>query len=433
MSLEYAHGAVQWLAADGVSTNYTVSGLSFQPKAIRFYWMGIQSAADALTDAANLRRGIGFAVSTSSRRCVGSFAQDMALEANCGTVARDDAVACTTDGAGGSDGMLDITAFNSDGFTLTVDDATPANLTIFWEAWGGSDITVAVVGDIAEPAATGNQDYAVTGFVAGAGDQVVMLAGVQSVAALNTGEANDSGLFVGFASGAGAANVVIIGNSDDLSVTMDTDSYGRGDECLGMIVIGGGSAVNARAALTQFGTDNFRLNWAARATTARRSIFMAIKGGSWHVGDYTIAGNTGSATATVSGLSFAPKGISLIGVLKAEHASNAAGTEDRMSLGSGSSPSSRRSMGMLDEVGNAICEIDLILEYDSVLCFTSNGTTVASAYDINAMNSDGFKIIVDTAGGVASEWHGYLTFGDALAGAAEAVIHQAVYHGLEIR
>ena len=95
MALEYAHGAIQWLAADVATTVYTVSGLSFQPKALRFSWNGLQSATDAASAAVNLQRGGGFAVDTSNRRCVGSFSQDTAATSNCGTVARNDSLACT--------------------------------------------------------------------------------------------------------------------------------------------------------------------------------------------------------------------------------------------------------------------------------------------------------------------------------------------------
>ena len=85
MALEYAHGAIQWLAADGASTTYTVSGLSFQPQALRFTWCGLQSATDAASGAVNEQRGVGFAVGTSARRCVGSFSQDTAATSNCGS------------------------------------------------------------------------------------------------------------------------------------------------------------------------------------------------------------------------------------------------------------------------------------------------------------------------------------------------------------
>jgi len=422
VALEYAHGAIQWLAADVATTVYTVSGLSFQPKALRFSWNGLQSATDAASAAVNLQRGGGFAVDTSNRRCVGSFSQDTAATSNCGTVARNDSLACTTDGAAASDGELDINSFTADGFTLIVDDACPANLTVFWEAWGGADITVAAVGDIAEPAATGDVDYSVPGFVAGATDQVVMLFGVQSTAALNTAASSDSGFMVGYATGAGAQKVVMIGNSDDASTAMDTDFYARGDECLGMIVVAGGTAVDARAALTQFGTDNFRLNWAARAVTNRRYIFLAIKGGGWRVGDFTIDTTALNNTATVSGLPFAPRGLSVMCGWRAENASNSAGVQDNVNWGCGSSTSSRRAMSVRDQnaTASSVCEIFALIEYDEILGEVSSAGAIDTLVDIDAMNSDGFRLIVDdaAASGSAVAWIGYLAFGDAPAAGA---------------
>lgn len=419
MSLRYAHGAVQWLAADAATTTYPVSGLGFVPKALRFYCCGLQSATDAVSEAVSLRRGVGFAASTSSRRAVGSFSQDTPTAANCGTVACDDAVLCTTDGAGARDGLLDLSSIDSDGFTLVVDDATPANLTVFWEAWGGSDIRAVTIGDIAEPAATGTQNYTADRFEASSnGDQVVMFAGVQSVAAVNTAEANDSGMCVGFLTGAGE-QCVVAGNSDDASGTMDTDGYCSGSRCLAMVVIAGGTT-HARAAFSAFGAGTFTLDWEARLTTNRRSIYMAIKGGNWRAGGYTIDGSTGSATATVSGLPFAPIGISLIGRMTTEQTTTNT-AQDRMSLGSGTSTTSRRSMGVLDEDATLVAEIDTTIQYDQVLCYPSTTGTLLSAYDINAMNSDGFQIIVDVAGGVASEWQGYLAFASGNLRASDGV------------
>jgi len=420
MSLSYAHGAIRWLAADAVSTTYTVSGLSFQPKALRFTANGLDSAGtDVVSGAISGCRSIGFAVSPSSRRSVITWNTLGSSSSDCGSVAADDCVIGTIWGTANRVGEVDLNSITSDGFTLIVDDQGTQDTTIFWEAWGGTDITVAAVGDIAEPAATGNQDYTVTGFVSAATDQVVMFAGVQSVSALNTGEGQDSGLHIGYAtSGAAADNITMCGNADDTSATMDTDGYCKTGECLSMIVVGGGTAVDASATLTQFGTNNFRLNWTARALTNRRSIFLAIKGGSWKAGAYTIDGSTTSATATVSGLAFAPVGIDVIGRLSIESTAVTAVAQDRMAWGCGTSTTDRRSMGYLDEHNTANVEMDVSIQYDQVLAFASAAGTLGSIYDIAAMNSDGFQIVVDTAGGVASEWHGYLAFGNAAAGGA---------------
>jgi len=415
MALDFAHGSVQWLTTDVLNATKVVTGLGFTPKAIRFYWVGLQSNSptNAVSGAVNERRGVGFAVSAASRRCVGTFAEDNNNAAsNDGSVAADNSVCITVDGAGTVDGRLDISSFDANGFTLIVDDVTPANITVFYEVWGGTDITAAVVGDIAEPAATGTQNYTVSGFTSDGLNQCVMFAGVQSVNALNTGQGQDSGLCVGFATSTSTTNnVVVVGNADDNSGTSDTDGYCISGECLAQIVIAGGNP-NARATLSAWGTDLFTLNWLARATTNRRNIFLAIKGGSWQSSSYTIAGNTLNSTTTVSELPFNLKGISLIGRMTAQSTAGTSTAQDRISFGSGLSTTSRNSAGVLDNNGADPTEIGTILRYDSVLSFPTAAGAVQATYDINAFNLNSFQIIVDTAGGVASEFHGYLAFGN---------------------
>jgi hypothetical protein len=426
MALDFAHGSVQWLTTDALLVSKVVTGLGFTPKALRFYWVGLQSNSptNGVSGAVNERRGVGFAVSNTSRRCVGTFAEDNNNAAsNDGSVAANDCVVITVDGAGVIDGKLDIFSFDADGFNLIVRDVTPANITVFWEAWGGQDITAAVVGDIAEPAATGTQNYTVTGFTSDGLNQCVMFAGVQSVSALNTGEGQDSGLCVGFASSTSSTNnVVVVGNADDNSATGDTDGYCIQGECLAQIVIAGGNP-NARATLSAWGTDLFTLNWLARATTNRRNIFLAIKGGSWRASSYTIAGNTLNSTTTVSELPFFLRGLSLIGRMTVQNTAGVSTAQDRISFGSGLSTTSRNSAGILDNDLADPSEIGTIVRYDSVLSFPTNVGAVQATYDINAFNVNQFQIIVDTAGGVANEFHGYLAFGDTMYPRIQGVGH----------
>jgi hypothetical protein len=298
-----------------------------------------------------------------------------------------------------------------DGFTLIVDDATPANLTIFYEAWGLDDIQQVTIGDIPEPAATGTQNYTANGFNARGDNQVVMFAGVQSTAALNTGQANDSGFCVGAASGtATAQNIVVVGNSDDASATMDTVSYARATECLAMIVVAGGNP-NARAVLSAFGTDTFTLNWTNRATTNRRYIYMAIKGGGWQVGSYTIRQDSGR-TAAISNLPFILKGISFMGSMKTQSAAGTSTVQDRIGLGSASGLLQRKAMGVLDENATASSEIDLAISHDSISSYPSATGTEQARQDLSVFGYNNFTLTVEIdAGGPENEWMGYLAFG----------------------
>jgi len=408
VALQFAHGAVQWLAADAATTVYTVGGLPFRPQALRFYWQGLGSATDANSAAAHSRRGVGFAVSPTARQCVATQDQDAAGTQVCTTGHSGAAVAMTVTSTPAADGLLDLDSITAGGFTLIVDDQAPVDITVFWEAWGGDGVTAAAVGDLAEPAGTGPQDYVVAGQFRPA---VVMFAGIQGTA-LDTVARNDSGLCVGFASGDRAAeNVVIVGNSDDASTTSDTDRYCQTGECLAMIAVAGGNP-SARAKLAQWNAAGFRLNWLARATTNRRSIYLALAGGQWAAGALVIAGNSAGATATVNGLPFTPAGLSLLGVSLAQPAAGTSATEDKMGLGTATGTASRRAMGTWDENGlAAAAEINLTIQYDQALAIPDGAGGLAEALDLDAMATAGFRLIVDTAGGVAGEWVGYLACG----------------------
>jgi hypothetical protein len=413
MALEFSHGVIQWLTTDILNSTKVITGLGFAPKALRFYWFGIQGTppTNESNNTFNSRRGVGFAVSAASRRCVGSFSQDAAASSNCGVVASNDSVCITVDGSGTVDGKLDISSFDPDGFTLIVDDVVPFNMTILYEVWGGSDITVAEVGYISEPGAIGVQNYTVNGFTSDGLDQVVMFAGVQSINALNTGQAQDSGMCVGFASSTSTANnITICGNSDDASTTMDTDGYIRGGECLSMITIAGGNP-NARATLSAWGTNQFTLNWLARGTTNRRYVYLAIKGGSWNAGAVTIAGNTINSTVNIGEQPFAPKGISMF---TRNSAQNTVGTflaNDIICMGTASSTTNRNSGGGLDVDALADSSINLVIQFNSVLSVPSTGGGFIATYDVNNLSINDVQIIVYTAGGVAATYLGYLTFG----------------------
>lgn len=417
MALDVAHGTIEWLTADAVATVYTVSGLPFQPKAIQFWWTGIASAGvDAATATPDMRRGIGFATSTSNRRCAISYDDNAAATSDAGTVACDDCVVGTLDNAAARDAELDLNSITSDGFTLIVDDQLAVgNITVHWMAWGGSDITVAVCGDFAEPAAAGDVSPAVTGFTADGLNQVVLFAGVQSSSAINTALAENGGLSFGVCTGTAAQNEWCIAGSDDhASTATDTHAIGGTGKVVAQGPRAGGTAF-VTANLTAWGADLFTVTFAGTVVSGRKSIFLAMKGGRWAAGGYTINGNTLNATATVSGLPFEPKGLIIGGTMKTEEAAATGSVQDRLSLGFGTSTTSRKAQGVLNENATASSnvEVDLCAEYDSVLAFPSATGTLTASYDINAMNSDGFQIIVDTAGGVASEWQGYLAFGDA--------------------
>lgn len=409
MALAFAHGTLLWASADGVGVTYTVSGLPFQPKALMFWTNGLTSSVDAAAGADD-RRSLGFAAGTTDRRCIGLNCDNLAAAADTNVICRADAVLAYPTIAAAVDGLLDLDALLSDGFRLIVDDALTDDIRVFWMAWGGSDITDVATGLINEPAATGNVSY-----TAGAGFQpsVLLFGGSQLTTDPPAVGAVDSGMMFGAATGTGAGNQwVYVTNSDQGSTAMDTDMYMRGDECLAMITAAGGNP-NARATFNGFTSTGFDLNWLARATTGRNYMFLAIAGGNWSVGSYTLDKATVGNTATVSGLPFTPIGGLVAGHAQAENTVATSVPQGRSSIGCWSSLTSRRAMAMFDQSAQADANINLAIEYDAIYVEVSQIATVTLTVDLDAILRDGFRAIVDeTDAGPGVRFHGYLTFGN---------------------
>ncbi len=418
MALSFAHGAIQWLTTDALNADLTVSGLGFQPKAIRFYWTGIQNTGDAVSEASVGHRGVGFADGTN-QRAVASHAADGVGSMTTSAIVIDNGVVSLLNSAPAVVGRLSLQSIESDGFILNVDDVTPHNVTIFYEAWGGDDITNVTVGTITSAGTGDPQTNTATGFTSTDDDtQVVMFANNFAVTINTAGEA-DSAFATAFATGTGAEQIVVAGLQDDGSASGDSWSYCQTGKCIAVINAGGGATLDSQAALTAFGTNTFSLTWDTIPATAYLGAYMAIKGGQWKAGSLTIAGQTLNATQTVSGLSFQPIGLSLIGRMGVASTADTPDQNpggDMIGIGSGSSTTSRRSQGYLDEDGTGFAELDHVIQYDQVLAYPSTAGGLLTAYDISQMNSGGFQLINDLAGGVADEWIGYLTFGSAAGG-----------------
>jgi len=414
MALSHANGKVQWLNAHSIGTQYTISGLSFQPKAIRVWALGFQLSTDGAVTTQHANRVVGFCDGALQQRSIAAFDQDAVATSATGVIARNNCIACTTNGSGATGGILRVHQVNSDGFILEVDATTlSADITILWDVWGGSDITQVVIGDFTASGATGDVDYSAAGMTAGATDQILMLAGCHSTAAMNTGTNTDAGFWTGFAKN-GSQQLVYCGNSDDASGgTADTDAYYQGGECLAIIPVGGAATTANRATFSQWNTDGFRLNWLQATTSGQQNIFMAIKGGSWAAGELSINGAVLDATTTVSGLGFTPVGgLLLSGIGQALTVGDTIGT-DIVSMGSFSGLSSSHTGSQRSELSNPT-QIIQYAEFDEALVKVRSDAAVDYALEIDNLASGSFRLIVtQTIGTASNQWVGFMVFGDA--------------------
>jgi hypothetical protein len=139
---------------------------------------------------------------------------------------------------------------------------------------------------------------------------------------------------------------------------------------------------------------------------------MAIKGGGWQVGSYTIRQDAGR-TAAVTGLPFYLRGICIMGARKTQSTAGTSSTQDSMGFGTATGTAARQTMAVLDENATASSEIDLAIEYNSLLVFPSATGGFQARYNVNAWGPNNFTTVVSIdEGGPENEWQGYLSFGD---------------------
>lgn len=375
------------------TTTYQITGLSFQPKAIRVWWCGHDSATDALSALIDIRMGMGFATSPTNRMCVGTNQEDGVSNTQCDSYLHDAAVIVTLDNTGALQGVIDIQSFDSDGITFVVDVQLSAAIRVIVELYGGADITDAIVVDVQSPAGTGNFDTTTIGF---RGD-ILFTANTFTLSAPPAGRVHAS-----FGCGAAVSaseQAVLATTSLDNQATTDTTRYCLDSvECIAGINTAGGLV---RHAFVDWLSNGFTLN-ALEVNSQMRFIALVIKGGSWAVRTFLTQTDT-STVISVSGLSFTPKGGTLFSHGSTESTQDTIQAHCQICLGAFTSTSNRFAhlASSRDNVGGGL-GIDAVVgvEYDACLTIedaTSAGANQRAIMDVNTMQADGVDFIMDDA------------------------------------
>jgi hypothetical protein len=393
---------------DIAGTTVVVTGLSFEPKVVIFWWNGRSDAgASDASGAGTHRLGVGFAVSSSDRRCVTTLSVNGAATSITKRGHYNDACVVILDDTGAVDGILDFQSMDSDGFTLVVDDQFSTAFRVHCLALGGTDITDVATGQFQEPGATGNQDITSLSFK----PDFIFPISVGETAAPNATGA-DSTISIGAAISSTKQGVVA-GGANDAVTTSQAVKYGtQGSGCI-TLFNSGVSAIDAEASLSEFLPNGFRLNWSSRAST-RYIHFLAIKGGSYDIGEITTLTDTVTDIVITNG--FLPSGGMILSHMSTESAS--IGVSQQLSLGIwnflGTTRRAVLSVSDRDAVGTT--DVNTSSMWTEVYRneATAGGTLIA-LMDIKSIQTDGFTCIMDDAeSGNRFAWH--VTFGAALPG-----------------
>ena len=150
------------------------------------------------------------------------------------------------------------------------------------------------------------------------------------------------------------------------------------------------------------------------------SIYLAIKGGSWKAGGLTYNPTPAGNTASVTGMPFAPKGLSTLARGGGENAAGTPVARESVCQGQAKSPTDRRTQTYQSRDAVADSEVSIAVGYAAILHQLTAAGALQVALDLQSLNSDGFTVVVDSATAGSGDWIGYLTFGDAPAAAFTA-------------
>ena len=397
----YADCGVLTIDTGAAATQYSVTGLTFTPKVVLLWWAGRPDTSDASGEA-DIQSGFGVAVSPTER-----WAQALCEDHAVATTASfryhtQDACVAILDMTGAVVGVADFTSFNAGGFTLVIDDQFPAALRVSWLALGGSDLTGVKAGAFQLHATeTGDHDY--TGLTSFTPDF-----GLFATSRVATAPPSGAGTYI-FSLGVATAlaQAVLSVQSNSGNATSDTASYCRTGEMFAA-VSPSTLTCSIRASLTSFLTDGFRIN-TIEGPGANYIFFLALKGGSYEVGNFVTATDT---TEFSEGVSFQPKATLFASANRAESTADIGTTHIEQSLGAAAANGNQNAQYVRIKDGSADSDCFSAIEHDSMYINGDNSATqiIEGLGKVNSMSPSQMLLQMTDADPVASfVW--YAAFG----------------------
>jgi hypothetical protein len=395
MALSKALGTFTWGTADTVGTTQEIT-IGFEAKVIIFWYGGNPNTTDSGA-AGDGKRGFGWALSTTNRRCLGNHSKNAVTTSVTGRASRSDAIVALVhdNGAGAEtlDGLLDISAIGATSFTVIVDDQSSAqNLRISYLALGGSDITNVASEEETLANATGTQDFTGAGFNPADGDLLLFMGLPPGATPVLT----TSNYFLLGAATSSSDEAVLSVVAADARGTTDTFKYARRGE-ISAASTTSATAMILRAEFSAWITDGFQLN-VLEAGTATQFAWLIIKGPRFVIGDLLTQTDT-TTTIPESGFGFQPEALMFFSHNAAASTQDVGQAEDNFSVGAAISATARVAHGGHDEDGVADTDISRVIEYDAVYINSDadDADFTVGLMDIQSIDSDGFTAIMDDA------------------------------------
>ncbi len=372
-------------AGSGSTGNQAVTGVGFQGKAILFYC----TEREAIEDANNLHRCVGFATSSTAR---GMMACSIDNGNPTGDVDNDNrATRCILirdHSSGNVRFEADFVSFDADGFTVDWIDSGAA--IIFFVVIGGADLTDVDVGQFTKATSTGTDAITGVGFE----PDLILLAGELNTV-LNSTTAHSS-FFLGAATSP-TSRWVTHGSSEDGPATSDSGRNQRTDKVIYQ-TDENGTAI-ADVDLDSMDSDGFTLDYLTANGDAHQYMYLALRGGAYNLGSFN--GNTSTGNQAVTGVGFTPKIEVFTSFSAATSGSEVA--DNQFGLGSATSSTARSHLFILDENGQGTT--DAIQDINDTVClrYLDEGRSLLAEADFVTQDSDGFTVDWSTVDAISRE------------------------------
>lgn len=376
------------VSTGAINTTQDITAPGFQPAFVIFWWNERTSGTNA-SGAASWHAGVGFAVSTTDRRCANSYSQDAQARGNSSRGQHVAACVGLQNAAGsGWDSLLDYNGVITGGFQVIVDAVFASAIQIHYLAVGGTDITNVSTGSFQSTTSTGNLGVTAPGFQPTGG--LFISAGVNSGSSFTT---TGACLSLGAAKSSSEQGFATI-NAIDNPVTMDTHGLSN-DVSLIESTVGSTSPQN-RITFVSFDTNGFTIN-KDEVTQPCYYHYIVWKGGQFSV-------KSGSTRTDGNNISVSYGFVPAAGLVwSAPWGTGGEDTTDTLhqglgwSMGGYTSTSARSAVSVRDQDAAADSNTASAIYYDAVyIHLNESADSVDALMDISSVASPTIFVMDDT-------------------------------------
>jgi hypothetical protein len=385
-------------AANTGTGSQSVTGLSFQPKAVIFF----ATALTAEGYGAHAQMSVGFATSSTEEYAVHVGFEDNQTSTDTGRNAFSDRCISIPNASAAEtsqDGAADFTSFNSDGFTINWSDAPSSAWLIHYLALGGDGLTNAKAGNFTIATSGSPQAFTPLSFQ----PDLVIFLGARIGSPLGTG-GSTAHFHLGAATGASEEAGLCIFSLDNNAAGGNVGQQQLSTASV-MVSTSGTATEDLRADLASMDASGWTLNVTNLPSAALIPGYLALKGDGFKVGVETQKTSTGTKETT--GIGFTPAGLLVFGCNAASSASYD-NTQMRLSIGASDGT---------NEGGIWIQDVEIDNSQNAQSTYTSkvlrhataDSTTDAEA-DLSAFGSGSFTLNWTTVASATAREFIYVAF-----------------------